>query len=438
MTPARQLRVGIVGLGTAGQASGILLAKMGHKVTILEQSTQLSPKGAGLLLQPAGQVVLAQLGVLNRLRALGSRVHTLEGHNTQGRCVLLTKYADLHPHLHGIGIHRGALFEALQSRVEEAGIEVVLGAHVSQVSQATQAPCSREQGTVSLHLTRASEHESAGASQRWSDTFDLVLVCDGARSRLRNQLAREFDIVRRAEPYPFGALWCVVHDVDRTFEDTLKQAYEGTSTMLGVLPTGKLHDNEPHTASLFWSLAPGELPRLYAEGIDTWRERAKALAPFATKLIEQVRTFDQLIHASYLDVVCDTPIAGNVVLMGDAAHAMSPQLGLGANMALVDASVLAMCVQQHDSLQAALQAYALARQGATTFYGRASRALTPVFQSDFDALAPLRDALWPLFLGAPFVKQQALMSLVGAKNSLLGWDRALLEKMLALSRDASA
>lgn len=398
----------------------MLLARDGHEITIFERSPSLSPKGAGLMLQPAGQQVLAQLGLLPQMLARGARIDTLLGHNTKGRRVLHAAYAQLDARLFGLGIHRGSLFGVLQQSVEASGARVLTGVDVACVQQTAES--------ADVACTHGAVHRG----------FDLVLVCDGARSRVREQLGREFGIVRRCEAYPFAALWCVVEDKGNAYAGNLQQVYDGTSRMLGVLPTGTLHEGGAPTASLFWSVRSDRVSALRGAGIEAWRREACVLAPFAQPLIEQVQSFEQLIFAPYFDVVCDTPVAGRCVLLGDAAHAMSPQLGLGANLALVDASVFAACLREEThSLRNALQRFALARKRATDFYGFASRTLTPIFQSEFDALAPLRDLLWPWLLAAPYVSRQALLSLVGAKTGLFSSDTSVYD-MLALGQASRA
>ena len=69
----------IIGAGTAGLATAILLAREGHQVTIFEKVEELSPVGAGLLLQPAGLAVFEHLGILDQALKLGAKVTGLEG-----------------------------------------------------------------------------------------------------------------------------------------------------------------------------------------------------------------------------------------------------------------------------------------------------------------------------------------------------------------------
>ncbi|MFM6958127.1 MAG: FAD-dependent oxidoreductase, partial [Acinetobacter sp.] len=99
----------IIGSGTAGLATAILLAREGHQVTIFEQVEELSPVGAGLLLQPAGLAVFEHLGVLNQALKLGAKVTGLEGKLANKRLLVNSHYHQAGNNLYGLGIHRSTL-----------------------------------------------------------------------------------------------------------------------------------------------------------------------------------------------------------------------------------------------------------------------------------------------------------------------------------------
>ena len=105
------------------------------------------------------------------------------------------------------------------------------------------------------------------------------------------------------------------------------------------------------------------------------------------------------------------PHEGRVVFLGDAAHATSPQLGQGANLALMDARSLAKHVPD-------LDAHARDRHAHTRFYQYASRWLTPMFQSDRIWLGPVRDLLVPIGSRIPWFRKHALAAMAGTKS---GW-----------------
>jgi len=114
------MKVAIVGYGTAGQASAILLSAQGHDVTVFEKSPALGPVGAGFLLQPTGVAVLERLGLAERAMALGQRIDELHGATPRGRPVMAMRYRDRRSNCFGLGMTRGALFELLRDAHHEA------------------------------------------------------------------------------------------------------------------------------------------------------------------------------------------------------------------------------------------------------------------------------------------------------------------------------
>ena len=124
------------------------------------------------------------------------------------------------------------------------------------------------------------------------------------------------------------------------------------------------------------------------------------------------------------------PHCGRVVFLGDAAHAMSPQLGQGANMALLDAQALASALQRATTIDDALAGYARERRAHVPIYQFISRWLTPLFQSDHDNVARLRDALFGPLGRAPILRGEMLKVLAGVKCGLFGRLRPALREVV--------
>ncbi|HEV2680683.1 MAG TPA: FAD-dependent monooxygenase, partial [Rhodanobacter sp.] len=99
---------------------------------------------------------------------------------------------------------------------------------------------------------------------------------------------------------------------------------------------------------------------------------------------------------------------------------MSPQLGQGVNMALLDAAALADALSESATVDAALSCYSRCRRSHLAVYQRLSRWLTPLFQSDRDGLAWLRDVGFGPLGRMPLARGQMLKILTGTK---MGWWR---------------
>ena len=388
------LDVGVIGLGTAGPAAALFLARAGHRVTLYERVPKPGPIGAGIMLQPSGMSVLAALGLLDGVLARGAVIHGLTVENAQGRTVMQLRYTDLAADLYGLGLHRGVLFETLLRAVERTpGIALRLGVDVEDLA--------RDQRGRNLIVERGS-----GARH---GPHDLIVVGDGARSRLRDDAA----LGKRVRPYPWGALWFVAKDERRVFHRRLFQVVDGTGTLLGLLPTGLGPAHQVPLLSLFWSLRADRLAAWRAAGLDGWKERIQGYVPEADFILDQIQSPDDVLFSEYRDVVMRRWHTADVVYLGDAAHATSPQLGQGCNLALVDAQVLAECLAAHDTLAPALADYTDRRRSHLGYYQLATRWLTPFFQSDHGWLGPIRDHLFGLASRWPIAGKLMLAGMAG-------------------------
>ncbi|MCB9621823.1 MAG: FAD-dependent monooxygenase [Sandaracinus sp.] len=402
------LDVGVVGAGYAGSAAAIHLHRAGHRVTVYEGVEKPGPVGAGILLQPTGIAVLAELGLLDFVKAHGAVVDALRCQTTSGRQVFHLPYAEEGATLHGLGLHRGVLFQALFDAVLREGIDVRLGAFVERV----------EHGRL------------VDAKGRKHGPHDLVVVADGARSELR---PTGFPTILD-EPYPWGAVWFVGEDRDEVFAKELFQVVGGSQTMLGFLPTGRAPGGSAPLTSLFWSLRVDALPelrrRLRFHGLHVFKDPILRREPRAAVLLDQIRDTDQLLFAAYRDVRmarwhCEVDGA-QLVFLGDAAHAMSPQLGQGSNLALYDARELARSLEGVD-VPRGLRRYQTRRAAHLGFYGRVNRWTTPFFQSDVGAAGAIRDAFFPLATSLPWARRQMVQVMCGTRRGFLFADPIALE-----------
>ncbi len=370
----KRLDIAIAGAGIGGLALATLLACEGHRIRVFDQFETPKPIGSGLMLQQTGLAVLQQLGLRDEIEELGTRIDRLWGLTTPSlRPVLDVRYAKWKRDVYGLGVQRGLIFEALLKAALNAGVDLILGAPVADA----------DGGGPSLTLT--SGERVIG--------IDLVVYAHGARSTLTPS--------DRGVDLPYGALWATLPwPQDGLFDKTaLEQRYRAARQMTGVMPSGRLAAGAPETLTYFWSIRTDQEAAWRATPLDHWKQDAAALWPETGPLFAQFDSHDDLTFARYRHHTARRPVEGRLVRIGDAWHAASPQLGQGANMALLDAWALAQALTETSDMSDALRTYLRLRRGHVRLYQIMTWLFTPVYQGDSHVLPWLRD-----WLAAPLSK----------------------------------
>lgn len=406
------LHFAIIGAGTAGIATAILLAKQNIRVTIFEKVSSLDPVGAGLLLQPAGLAVFEHLGILEDALKLGAIVNGLEGRLPNQQLLVDSHYQQADQKFYGLGIHRATLCHVLQSKAEEYAdfITWQMNADVEHYDESADE--------VVIHGMLAGEP--------FSQRFDGMLIANGARSQLRPKAWVKID-----QPYPWGAKWSIVPECLALDPQILHQFYDRSKIMLGVLPTGAIPTQPTQRlSSIFWSLPSEQMQHFLRrrqdrqQWMDGIQERWPVVADWLDSVIVNPEQQQQWFSAHYRDVVLSKMGEGRVGVLGDAAHAMSPQLGQGANMALLDAWAISQSIQtarQHQNLDWHMlwQNYHQHRQSSTQFYQFLSRLLTPLYQSDHWWAGGLRDLSFSWMYRIPYLRKEMALTVSGLKSGML-------------------
>lgn len=393
------MRIAISGCGIAGSAVATLLARQGHDVTLFEQAEVCRPVGAGIMLQPSGQAVLRELGIAREVEVRSAPLLGLDARLANGRRLIELRYDSLRQAKlgdglveapHAWGVHRGALFEKLFQCCLESGVKICNPAKLVDYER-------RKDGVV--------VKDDAG---RDYDRFDFVIAADGSRSRLREAS----NLRCKQNVYRFAALWTT--GVCEEVQDSLHQVIDGTRRLVGLLPIGD------GRCSFFWGIRADGFEALRSTSLKHWRAEVTQLCPQAGAIVDSVTSWDALTFGTYRHIRMKRWFDESILWLGDAAHAMSPHLGQGANLALEDAFVFAKSLEFTGEFRAACDQFRRRRLPKIRYYQQLTRMLSPFFQSDVPLLAFGRNVALPWFPRVAPIRRRMLTTLCGLDSGWLG------------------
>jgi 2-polyprenyl-6-methoxyphenol hydroxylase-like FAD-dependent oxidoreductase len=354
----------VIGGGIAGLASALALTSRGWQVEVFERAPEFTEIGAGLSLWPNALRALDALGVGEVVRSRAVLQGAVGIRDPAGRWLSRTDTADLERRF-GLTamIHRADLLAVLRTAVPEGVLQP--GTQVREV---------RADGTVT---------HSGGECRA-----DLVVGADGVHSTTRQSVWPGAPAPRYAG-YTSWRMVCPPVPVTETAE------WWGRGERFGYapLPDGRIYVYA--TANAREGAGDGGLPELRRR-FGGWHDPIPAL-------LDAADPGSVLHHDLYELPPLTTYTSGRVVLTGDAAHAMTPNLGQGACQALEDAVVLGNVMASGDGLTA----YDRQRRPRTQMIARRSRQIGVAAQWASPAAVRLRDTALRLMPSSSFARSVA-------------------------------
>lgn len=343
----KQLRIAIIGAGMGGAATALALKNEGIRAEIYEQASAIKEVGAAIVLRPPTMHLFKKWGIYDEIASNSVHSKFMETRAANGDFVqkevwpLITEnpdgnWADL--------IHRADLLDTLLAQLPPE----------------------------SIHLN----HQCESIIERQNDVevrfvdgttvyADLVIAADGVHSVARKLFSDDEPVFTGEHMY--RAIVDREEVLDLIADDTAITLYEGDKIYVLLLPV-----RSGAQFSVDVQVPSEDSSRQLKIEKEEILEYLKDFNPKVQRLINNLETTinAQAVHDR-------KPIehwtSNYIALLGDAAHAMRPNQGLGGNMAIEDAGTLVEALREANTIPEALNKYEARRQPRTAKFQNLSR-----------------------------------------------------------------
>lgn len=364
----------IIGAGIAGLSTAIALKNIGIESTVVEASDTIRPVGAGLSLAANAMSALDHLRLSEEVISKGRKLDFFHLLDKRGNVIksVDSKLSQHQAPVKNFTIHRADLHQVLLSKIDGESILT---------------------GKRSVSMSKTAEGFKISMEDGSTLTAPYLIIAEGIHSPLRKMLAPESRL-----RYAGYTCWRGIAS-NRLQIDTTSETW-GKEGRFGIVP---LADNQLYWFACVNSTRQNERMRNY-----TLNDLAVHFRDFHQPIAEIIKSTpaENLIWGDICDIEPLQKFAfGNAVLIGDAAHATTPNMGQGACMALEDAVVLANCLKKNSKVSDAFKSFEQKRIMRTHMIVNSSWRLGKIAQAENRFVITLRDTLFRLMPQRLYEKQ---------------------------------
>jgi 2-polyprenyl-6-methoxyphenol hydroxylase-like FAD-dependent oxidoreductase len=355
----------IVGGGIGGLTLAIAMQQKGLDVVVFESAPNIKPLGAGIVLAGNAIKAFAEIGIHEQVLKTGKQIKLLRIKNKRGNTLselnaekISTKYG-----INNFAIHRADLHQILLKGLKE--------------------------GTLILNKSCVDiEQDNKSVTVKFSDNttaiFDYVIGCDGIHSAIRKKIFPNTE-TRFAGYTCFRA---VINELPKNFNVTESTETWGARGRFGIVPLNTDHIywfaciNTTFNNPVMRTMTPDDLLKYFSDFHYPVSEVLKLTKP------------EQVIWSDIIDLKpLNKFTSGRIALLGDAAHATTPNMGQGACMAIEDAVILTNCLVKEKTIEDAFSQYELKRIPRTKYIVNNSWRIGKIAQLENPFLIRLRNAV---------------------------------------------
>jgi len=359
----------IVGGGIGGLCAAIALKRIGWTATVFEQAPELREVGSAVQTWPNASNAMDKLGILEGYDAAAEEIVDGQIGTRYGEPMICMHVPTIKrkTSYKGYSIHRHEFLEVLMSYLDIEN-DVIVGARSKKFEETSDG----------VRLTLEDGRTVEG---------DLLIGADGLNSQIRSQLG-----TGNQPRYAGYIAWRGL--LDWTFHKRFAGyfgIYVGNGGNVGFYPMTK--------GRTYWFVTKNKPPGEPHDPVAAKKEIQEYVSGWADPVPEMIdRTPTETILRNDISDLMPTKVwgKGRVTLMGDAAHATTPNIGQGACMAVEDAVALAARLQKMDDLSvlpSELRKYERERYDRTHWIVTRSRMIGEAVQLDSPIKEGIRDAI---------------------------------------------